>query len=241
MRWLAFVGVGLLGAIALSDPSPQQVVQALEQLLRRDIINPKEANGVHIRIVPASPDETAKGKLQLVEIASKPAKIKGIFLREFRGRAVEPVLNLPSLFQKGKLRTLSVKESSIEGVMDAEALEQIFATAKSTRSMNIKVQITYDGQIVLQGKLTLLSVNNPFEAVCRVEPGKDGLYLRIEELKVNGLPAPGFLLSKLEEKVNPVVERNDLPFSPPIHTVRIHRQIIYINQAPPKDRKSEGQ
>ncbi len=242
MRRLAFVGVvfGLFSAVALSDPS-HQIVQALEQLLRRDVTNPKDANGVHIRIVPASSDETAKGKLRLVEIVSKPAKIKGVFLREFRGLAVEPVVNVQALLKEGKLKTVSVKESVVEGVMDAESLEQMFAQGKSTSPMNIQVQITDDGRAVLRGKLNLLRIPNPFEAICRVEPGKDGLYVRIDELKVNGVPAPGFLRSKLEEKVNPIVERDDLPFHPEIKTVRIHHQIIYINHAQPKDRKGAGQ
>jgi len=81
--------VALLAALAalsltVAFGSSQRVVQALEQVLRRDITNPKDANGLHLRIVPASPEETEKGKFQLVEIASKPARIRNIFLRELR-------------------------------------------------------------------------------------------------------------------------------------------------------------
>ena len=116
--------------------------------------------------------------------------------------------------------------------MDAEALEQIFAQGKSTRSMRIKVRVTDDERVRLQGILTLLGINNPFEAVCRVEPGKDGLYVRIDELRLNGIPAPAVLRSRLEERVNPVVKREDLPFHPEIRSVRIYQQLIYVNRVP---------
>jgi len=157
--------------VAWADPSPQVVIHSLERVLRQTIVNPKDANGVTLRIVPASPEETAKGKFQSVEISTKPAKIKGVFLREFYGRAIEPVVDVNALLREGELKTVAVKESVMEGVMDAEALEQIFAEGKSTRPMKIKVRITDDGRIQLRGILTLLRINNPFEASLKGEGG----------------------------------------------------------------------
>ncbi len=229
---LVLVGT-LISAVVAIASSSQKVVQTLEQVLRRDITNPKDSNGLHLRIVPASPEETAKGKLQLVEVESKPARIKNIFLRELRARAVEPVIDVVSLYERGKLRTISVKESTLEGVMDADNFEKMLAELKATKDMRIKVQVTDDGKVVLRGILTLLRINNPFEAVCRPE-AKDGcLYLRIEELRVNGVAAPAFLVSRLEKHINPVVEPKDLPFNPPIKSVRIHKGLIYLNMSPP--------
>ncbi len=229
---LVLVGT-LISAVVAIASSSQKVVQTLEQVLRRDITNPKDSNGLHLRIVPASPEETAKGKLQLVEVESKPARIKNIFLRELRARAVEPVIDVVALSERGKLRTISVKESTLEGVMDADNFEKMLAELKATKDMRIKVQVTDDGKVVLRGILTLLRINNPFEAVCRPE-AKDGcLYLRIEELRVNGVAAPAFLVSRLEKHINPVVEPKDLPFNPPIKSVRIHKGLIYLNMSPP--------
>ena len=229
---LVLVGT-LISAVVAAASSSQKVVQTLEQVLRRDITNPKDSNGLHLRIVPASPEETAKGKLQLVEVESKPARIKNIFLRELRARAVEPVIDVVALYERGKLRTISVKESTLEGVMDADNFEKMLAELKATKDMRIKVQVTDDGKVVLRGILTLLRINNPFEAVCRPE-AKDGcLYLRIEELRVNGVAAPAFLVSRLEKHINPVVEPKDLPFNPPIKSVRIHKGLIYLNMSPP--------
>ncbi|MCX7642658.1 MAG: DUF2993 domain-containing protein, partial [Armatimonadetes bacterium] len=219
-------------ASALFANSPQKVVQTLEQVLRRDITNPKDSNGLYLRIVPASPEETAKGKLQLVEIESKPARIKNIFLRELRARAVEPVIDVAALSERGKLRTISVKESNLEGVMDAENFERMLAELKATKDMRIKVQITDDSKVVLRGVLTLLRINNPFEAVCRPEARDGYLYLKIEELRVNGVGAPAFLVSRLEKHINPVVEPKDLPFNSPIKSVRIHKGLIYVNMPP---------
>lgn len=228
----AIAGVLLTLASALFANSPQKVVQTLEQVLRRDITNPKDGNGLYLRIVPASPEETAKGKLQLVEIESKPARIKNIFLRELRARAVEPVIDIAALSERGKLRTISVKESNLEGVMDAENFERMLAELKATKDMRIKVQITDDGKVVLRGVLTLLRINNPFEAVCRPEARDGYLYLKIEELRVNGVGAPAFLVSRLEKHINPVVEPKDLPFNSPIKSVRIHKGLIYVNMPP---------
>lgn len=229
---LALVGTMLLTAFAVANPS-QKVVQTLEQVLRRDITNPKDANGLRLLIVPSSPEETAKGKLQLVEIESKPARVKSIFLRELKARAVEPVIDVAALSERGKLRTVSVKESTIQGVMDADNFEKMLAELKATKDMKIKVQVTEDGKVILRGTLTLLRINNPFEAVCRPEARDGCLYLRIEELKVNGVAAPAFLVSRLEKHINPVVEPKDLPFNPPIKSVRIHKGLIYLNMSPP--------
>ncbi|MCS7187865.1 MAG: LmeA family phospholipid-binding protein [Armatimonadota bacterium] len=228
----AIAGILLTLASALFANSPQKVVQTLEQVLRRDITNPKDSNGLYLRIVPASPEETAKGKLQLVEIESKPARIKNIFLRELRARAVEPVIDVAALSERGKLRTISVKESNLEGVMDAENFERMLAELKATKDMRIKVQITDDSKVVLRGVLTLLRINNPFEAVCRPEARDGCLYLKIEELRVNGVGAPAFLVSRLEKHINPVVEPKDLPFNSPIKSVRIHKGLIYVNMPP---------
>jgi len=223
-----------LTVLTVALGSSQRVAQALEQVLRRDITNPKDTNGLHLRIVPASPEETEKGKFQLVEIASKPARIRNIFLRELRARAVEPVIDVSALLERGKLRTISVKDSTLEGVMDAENFERMLAELKATKDMRIKVQITDDGRVVLRGILTLLRINNPFEAVCRAEARDGCLYLCIEELRVNNVTAPEFLVSRLEKHINPVVEPKDLPFNPKIKSAHVRQGFIYVNMAPPK-------
>lgn len=230
---LVLIGI-LVSTTVLAANSPQRIVQALEQVLRREITNPKDSGGLYLRIVPASPEETAKGKLQLVEIESKPARIRNIFLKELKARAVEPVIDVSALLERGKLRTTSVKESILEGVMDADNLERMLAVLKATKDMRIKVQVTDDGKVILRGILTLLRINNPFEAVCRPEVRDNCLYLRIEELRVNRVTAPAFLVSRLEKHINPVVEPKDLPFNPPIKSVRIHQGLIYLNTSPPK-------
>lgn len=239
MRLFIAFGIWVISAIALSN-TDQQVIQTLEGYLRQQVTNPKDAKGVIVHVVPISPKETARGKLQLIEIASKPAKIKSVFLREFRGRVVEPVIDVNALLKEGKLRTLSVKESVVEGTMDAQAIEQIFAEGKSTRPMNIKARITDDGRVMLTGKLTLLKIDNPFEAICRMEPRKDGLYVRIDELWINRVPAPLFLRLRLEGKINPVVERSDLPFDPEIRFVRIQSGLIHVDSKPPKEQRGQG-
>ncbi|MER3501823.1 MAG: hypothetical protein IMHGJWDQ_001543 [Candidatus Fervidibacter sp.] len=231
---LVAFGLMSLALASFANPNAQRLVQALEQVLRREITNPKDPNGLYLRIVPTSPEETARGKFQLVEIASKPARIRNIFLRELRARAVEPVLEVPALLEQGKIRTVSVKESVLEGVIDEENLERMLAELKATKNMRIKVQITEDGKVVLRGTLTLLRINNPFEAVCHPEIQKGEMSLRIKELRVNGVPAPAFLLARLENTINPVVERRDLPFNAEIKSVHISQGLIYLNTTPPK-------
>jgi len=221
-------------SLTILASSSQRVVQALEQVLRREITNPKDANGLHLRIIPASPEETEKGKFQLVEVASKPARIRNIFLREVKARAVEPVIDVSALFERGKLRTVSVKDSNLEGVMDAENLERMLAELKATKDMRIKVQITDEGKVLLSGVLTLLRINNPFEAICRAGARDGSLYLSIEELRVNNVAAPAFLVSRLEKLINPVVEPRDLPFNPKIKSVHVRQGLIYVNMTPPK-------
>jgi len=233
-RFIVLLATLTAFSLTVAVGSSQKVMQALEQVLRRDITNPKDANGLHLRIVPASTEETEKGKFQLVEIASKPARIRNIFLRELRVRAVEPVIDVPALLERGKLRTISVKDSTLEGVMDAENLERMLAELKATKDMRIKVKIDDEGRVVLRGVLTLLRINNPFEAICRAEVRDGCLYLSIEELRVNNVAAPTFLVSRLEKHINPVVEPKDLPFNPKIKSVHVRQGLIYVNMTPPK-------
>ncbi|MCS7192388.1 MAG: DUF2993 domain-containing protein [Armatimonadetes bacterium] len=228
---LVLLGLLILASVLVAF-SPHKIVQTLEEVLRREIMNPKDSNGLYLRIVPASPEETAKGKLQLVEFESKPVRVKNIFLRELRAKAVEPTIDVAALTERGKLRTISVRESNLQGVMDAENLEKMLAELNATKKMKIKVQVTEDDKIVLRGILTLLRINNPFEAICRPETKNDSLHLQIEELRVNGIGAPAFLRSRLEREINPVVEPKDLPFNPPIKSVQIHRGLIYLNMSP---------
>ncbi len=231
-RLLLVVGTLALATVITASSSPN-VVQILEQVLRKEITNPKDSNGLNLRIVPSSPEETEKGKFQLVEVECKPAKVRSISLRELKARAVEPVIDVSALIGMWKLRTISVKESTLQGIMDADNFEKMLSELKATKDMRIKVQITEDGKLTLRGILTLLRINNPFEAVCKAEPRDNCLYLKIDELRVNGIGAPGFLVSRLERHINPVVEPKDLPFNPPIKSVRIRKGLIYLNITPP--------
>ncbi len=228
--WKVTVLVLVSAAFSASQTS-SRVALALDSYLRTLIVNPKGKNGVRIEIVGRSEGEMDQGRLQLITISSSPAQIKGVYLKEFRGRVVDAVIDVPALLQQRKLITVRVKESVVDGVLDGEALEKMFALGKSTRPMKIQVQVLND-VVRLTGVLTLIGINNPFEALCRVISRPEGLYVMIEELKVNGIPAPGFLRSRLEKKINPVVDRNDLPFSPEIRSVRFKNGLILVSSNP---------
>ncbi|MCS7224769.1 MAG: hypothetical protein NZ959_09480 [Armatimonadetes bacterium] len=230
MAWRqTIVGILVLTAVWMgTGENVSKVATALEQHLRALIVNPSSKNGVQLEILTRSPADADQGRFQLISISSAPAQIKGVFLREFRGRVVDAVIDVPALLQRGKLRTLRAQESVVDGILDGEALEKMFALGKSTKPMKIKVEVL-DGVVKLTGVLTLIGINNPFEALCRVVPSPEGLNVIIDELRVNGIPAPAIIRSRLEKKINPVVNRDEIPFSPEFRSIRFKDGLIYVS------------
>lgn len=212
----------------------EQFLRALEQYLRKRISNPKNPKDLHLRIVPTSnPRDAMHGKVALVEISSKPARVKSVTLLEFRVRVIEPVIDVRALIEEDSLRVISVKDSFCEGIMTPKSFEQMFAEGKHTKNMHIKVKFRPDKQVELTGHWTLFGINNPFRAVGRVFPARDGsVHVRFTELYFNRVPVPDWLKRHLEKKLNPVLKREDMIFNPFIRTVELRGNQMFISTRP---------
>jgi len=216
--------------------SATQVVEALEAHLRKRISNPVNQKALHIRIVPSSdPAETAKGKFQLVEIKSSPAKIKSVMLLKFDAVIIEPIVDVELLVEKDSLKVLSVKESHCEAIFTPQSFEQIFADGKHTKNMNIKVKFRDDQQVELSGRWLLFGINNPFRAVAKFFPAQDGsVHVRISEFYFNSVPVPEWLQRRFESKLNPILKPDDMIFDPIIRSVVIEGDKMIVSTKPRK-------
>jgi len=216
--------------------SATQVANALEAHLRKRISNPVNQKALHIKVVPSpNPAETARGKFQLVEIKSSPAKIKSVMLLKFEAVIIEPVVDVEPLMEKDSLKVLSVKESRCEAIFTPQSFEQIFADGKHTKNMNIKVKFRDDQQVELTGRWLLFGINNPFRAVARFFPAQDGsVHVRINEFYFNSVPVPEWLQRRFESKLNPILKPDDMLFDPIIRSVIIEGDKMIVSTKPQK-------
>ncbi|MFA4029745.1 MAG: hypothetical protein GDYSWBUE_001039 [Candidatus Fervidibacterota bacterium] len=240
------IAVVLLGAVSVllvelvcaqgGNFTAAQVVSALERHLRKRITNPIDPKNLRIKVVPSpNPEETAKGKFQLVEISGSPVRIKSVNLLKFEALVIEPTVDAKALVEDDRLIVLSVKESHCDAVFTPQSFEQLFAEGKHTKNMNIKVKFRDDQQVELTGRWTLFGINNPFRAVGRVFPAQDGsVHVRFSELYFNAVPVPEWIQRRLEARLNPLLKPEDMIFDPIIKSAVIEGDRMIVSTKPYK-------
>lgn len=236
---VACVASVLIGEFARGQSSnytASQVAAALERHLHKRISCPTDPKALRIKVVPSpNPEETAKGKFQLVEISGSPVKIKSVNLLKFDALIIEPTVDAKALVEEDKLIVLSVRESHCDAIFTPKSFEQIFAEGKHTKNMNIKVKFRDGQQVELTGRWTLFGINNPFRSVGRVFPAQDGsVHVRFSELYFNAVPVPEWIQRRLEAKLNPLLKPDDMIFDPIIKSVVIEGDMMIVSTKPLK-------
>jgi hypothetical protein len=128
-------------------------------------------------------------------------------------------IDVSSLFRENKLRTLSAKTSLRAVVTDAD-LTRYLARGKHTRDMKLRVRF--------QGKATRVTGNfkwqwfsGPVDGLGRLRLGsKYKVYFDIITLKLNGSEVPDWLKQKFSDKINPIIDYDDVPFRPQFKSLK---------------------
>ncbi len=229
------LGVALIGcALSFSAPAPaapaldaqdKRVTNQVESLLRNLVTNPT-GGGVNISVVPNA--RASEGYFDRISIKGAPLKIKKLYVSEFFLDARNVKINVPDLYNLNKIRT-SRSTTTFRAVISEDDLTKMLASGKSTQSMGLRVKYVGD-KMRVTGNLNYGLINGPISGLAKLRQGANHkVYLDIISLKLRGVESPGFVKDQFSNRINPVIDYQDLPFNPPFKTLKVVGNKAYLS------------
>lgn len=218
--------LAMLGALVLPSnaaPTAQNVTEALDGILKKRITSP--GGNMVVKITPGP--RAAQGYLQEVYISAKPAQIKKRRFSELVLRARNVRLDVDKLMN-GKIETLS-SQTHLRATVTESELTQALARGQDSADKNLRVKFQNNGSVHVTGYWQWGWFSGPMEATgkLRLGPGYT-VVADIATLKLNGANVPAALKSKFEERINPLIDYEDLPFRPPFKTLTFKGDKAFI-------------
>ncbi len=204
-----------------------QILSALQKHLKERVVNPEKGKEPLFRIVEK---DAAHGHFSLVTLECNPVEIKKkLTMETLRIHAEDVVIDPEKLMKTDDLIVKSSKHVSLSASITAAQFTSFLSKGKHTKDMNIKVKYVNE-KLHISGNWKLLFFSGPLTTVGRlVVAKKDEIHFKVDSLQLNGINAPRSLINKFEQSINPVVESNDLPLSPPISTVKFKGDALVIS------------
>ena len=232
---LVGLGVALIGC-ALSFPASAPAAPALDaqgrrvtsqvQSMLRNLVKNPNGGGVNISVVPNA--RASEGYFDRISIKGAPLKFKKLYVSEFALDARNVKINVPDLYNVRKIRT-SRSTTTLRAVISEDDLTKMLASSKSTQSMGLRVKYVGD-RMRVTGNLNYGLVNGPVTGVAKLRQGANHkVYLDILSLKLRGVEAPGFVKDQFSNRINPVIDYQDLPFNPPFRTLKVVGNKAYLS------------
>ena len=212
-------------AAPVLDANDRKVTSQVESILRNLIKNPN-GGAVNISVVPNA--RASEGYFDRIVVKGAPLKIKKLYVSEFALDARNVKVNVPDLYNVKKIRTSS-STTAFRAVISENDLTKMLASSKGTRAMGLKVKYVGD-RMRVTGNLNYGLVSGPVSGVAKLRQGANHkVYLDILSLKLRGVEAPGFVKNQFSNRINPVIDYQDLPFSPPFKTLKIVGNKAYLS------------
>jgi hypothetical protein len=191
------------------SPQGRRVVEKVRGLLNSKVSSP--GGRMQLRLVPGTHPE--RGEFREIAASGAPAKVRKLEISQMTLRARDVRIDVPSLFRENKLRTLRTK-TSLRAVVSDDDLTRYLAKGKHTQGMGLQVRF--------QGKATRVTGNfkwqwfsGPVDGLGRLRLGPNyKVYFDIITLKLNGKSVPDWLKQKFSDKINPLIDYDDVPFRP---------------------------
>lgn len=192
------------------DAPGKRVMTELTRVLRARVTSP--GGKLQIQVHPSA--RAGQGYFSEVYIAARPAQIKKMRLSELTLRARNVRVDVPYLFQHQKVNTFSAT-TTLRAVVTESDLDTLLAHGKSTASMNLRVKFLGGNKLQVAGNWNWTLLSGPIIGVgrLRLAPGYK-LDVDVLSLKLNGAEVPQFIKNKFNEKLNPLLDYNDVPFQP---------------------------
>lgn len=215
------IGAGLFSTTALNaqtqlDAQDKRVVAKLESVLRERVESPD--GKLKLVIVPTA--RASEGVFSSIHIEGAPAKLRKLRVTSFVLDAKNVKLDVAHLFRESKVRTIS-SATTLKAVISEDDLTQMLAQGRRTKEMGLKVK--YEGdKMRVTGTLNFPLLNGPIEGIGQLRlAGGHKVNLDILSLKLRGVETPQFVKDQFESRINPVIDYQDLPFSPPFRGVQV--------------------
>lgn len=202
---------------ALTDAAGQKVARALERVLRARVSSP----GGRLRLFIKPTMRSSQGYFAQVSIVASPARVRKLSISELSLNALEVRIDVPALLNEGRVRTLESR-TSLRAVVSESDVTQLLARGRSTREMGLRVRYNADGSLRVTGTLNYPLLSGPVSGVARLRVASDyKVNLDISSLKLRGVEVPGFVRQQLMDRVNPVIDYQDVPFRPRLGSLTI--------------------
>lgn len=211
-----WAAAGVLASSAFAAPSAQSVNDALKKALKDRISSP--GGNMVIKVTPNS--RTAQGYFSEVYIAARPAKIKRRKFSEFVMRARNVRIDVAKLMKSGNIKTLS-SQTMLRAVVTEAELTQALAKGQESGDKGLRVKFSGNGNVRVTGKWKWSWFSGPMDAIGKLRLGPNYTVVAdISSLKLNGKQVPPGMKNKFQQKINPLLDYEDLPFRPPFKTLK---------------------
>lgn len=198
------------------SPQGQRVVQKVRAVMTSRVSSP--GGRMQLRLTPGAHPE--KGEFKEIYASGSPAKVRKLEISSLTLRARDVKINVNDLFRENKLRTSSAKTTLRAEVTDSD-LTRYLARGKHTKDM--KLQVRFQGKATrVTGNFKWQWFSGPVDGLGRLRLGPNyKVYFDIVTLKLNGKAVPDWLKEKFSEKINPLIDYDDVPFRPQFKSLQI--------------------
>jgi len=230
-RWF-IVGASAVGAASLfatysrpvtaaavrrgPETQNQKVTAALTRLLEDSIASPGGKATVTVRPT----NRASEGYFAEIQISAKPAKVKKLRFSEVTLLARDVRVDVASLMDEGKLKTLDSK-TRLRAVVTEADLQDALAQGKRSKEMGIKVKFLGD-RVRVTGNWKFAWFSGPAVAEGKLRlTTRHKVQFDFTTVTLNGREMPQRAKDRLAAKINPLVDYEDMPFSPPFKTIKL--------------------
>ncbi len=224
LKWgLGLVVLATVHLPVAAAPTAQSVTGALENALKKRITSP--GGKMSIKITPGA--RAAQGYFQEVYIEAKPAQIKKRRFSYLAMRARNVRLDVNKLM-KGDIETLT-SQTTLRATITESELTQALARGQESADKNLRVKFRNDGSVRVTGNWSWGWFSGPMEAIGKLRLGPNYTVVAdIATLKLNGTNVPAGLKDKFQERINPLIDYEDLPFRPPFKSLTFKGDKAFI-------------
>ena len=230
--WIAVVSLVGPCRVAAAQPAkaatpktvagqPDKYTAAVVKALRANITSPNDKLQVEVHPTSRAKD----GYFSEIYVAGRPAQNKNLRMTDFALRARDVHINMPHLWQTGKIDTIS-SNTKLRAVISEGDLTQLLALGKATASMGLKVKYLrhpeWGDVMQVSGNWNMFLFSGPITGVGRLKlaPGST-VNLEILSLKLRGVESPQSLKNLFTTKLNPVLDYHDVPFQPKFNGLKV--------------------
>jgi hypothetical protein len=200
-----------------ADPQAQRVMTALTRVLQGKISSP----GGKMQLILRPTARAGQGYFSEIYLAAHPAAFKKkMRISELVMRARNVRVDVPHLLREGKVNTLA-STTTLRAVITENDLTSLLASGKHTASMGLRVKYIGD-RMRVTGNWNWGWFSGPVIGIgrLRLAPGYK-INFDILSLKLNGAEVPQFVKNKFSEKLNPVIDYEEVPFQPHFRGVKV--------------------